>query len=259
MDLGLSGQRVIVTAGAGGIGLEIARGFVAEGARVAVCDIDRAALDRLAASDPGIFAAACDVADRDAGGRVLRRGDRLAGRARHPGQQRRHRRTHRPGRGYRPRGLGPLPDHLSDQPVQLRPAGGAAAAPVGQSVDRQPVVAGRPDGICPAQSLCGGEMGGDRLHPIAVDRTRPRPHPRQRRAARSRRRRPPAAGAGGQGAAAGRRASPRSRTRAFSATSIRDYVTPGQIADQILFVASPRGRTISGQALSVCGDTQMLT
>jgi len=25
-----------------------------------------------------------------------------------------------------------------------------------------------------------------------------------------------------------------------------------------VFVASPRGRTISGQALSVCGDTNML-
>ena len=46
--------------------------------------------------------------------------------------------------------------------------------------------------------------------------------------------------------------------RAFSYTSIRDYVTPEQIADQILFLASERGRTISGQAISVCGDTQML-
>ena len=31
-----------------------------------------------------------------------------------------------------------------------------------------------------------------------------------------------------------------------------------QIADQILFMCSPRGKTISGQAISVCGDTQML-
>ena len=45
---------------------------------------------------------------------------------------------------------------------------------------------------------------------------------------------------------------------AFSYTSIKDYVTPEQIADQILFLASPRGRTISGQAISICGDTQML-
>ncbi|MDB5629011.1 MAG: 3-ketoacyl-ACP reductase, partial [Tardiphaga sp.] len=45
---------------------------------------------------------------------------------------------------------------------------------------------------------------------------------------------------------------------AFSYTSIKDYVTPEQLADQILFLASPRGRTISGQAISICGDTQML-
>ncbi len=45
---------------------------------------------------------------------------------------------------------------------------------------------------------------------------------------------------------------------AFSYTSIKDYVTPEQIADQILLLASPRGRTISGQAISICGDTQML-
>ena len=35
-------------------------------------------------------------------------------------------------------------------------------------------------------------------------------------------------------------------------------VTPQQIADQIVFIASERGRTISGQAISVCADTQML-
>jgi NAD(P)-dependent dehydrogenase (short-subunit alcohol dehydrogenase family) len=46
--------------------------------------------------------------------------------------------------------------------------------------------------------------------------------------------------------------------RAFSYTSIKEYVTPRQIADQIVFLASPRGRTISGQDISVCGDTRML-
>jgi NAD(P)-dependent dehydrogenase (short-subunit alcohol dehydrogenase family) len=45
---------------------------------------------------------------------------------------------------------------------------------------------------------------------------------------------------------------------AFAATSIKEYVTPQQLADLVAFVASPRGRTISGQTLSVCGDTNML-
>jgi NAD(P)-dependent dehydrogenase (short-subunit alcohol dehydrogenase family) len=46
---------------------------------------------------------------------------------------------------------------------------------------------------------------------------------------------------------------------AFSYTSIKDYVTSEQIADQILFMCSLRGKTISGQAISICGDTQMLS
>ena len=47
--------------------------------------------------------------------------------------------------------------------------------------------------------------------------------------------------------------------RAFSFTSIKDYITAEQLADQIVFIASPRGRTISGQAISVDGDTGMLS
>jgi NAD(P)-dependent dehydrogenase (short-subunit alcohol dehydrogenase family) len=47
MDLALRGKRVFVTAGASGIGRAIATAFTAEGARVHVCDIDRAALDAL--------------------------------------------------------------------------------------------------------------------------------------------------------------------------------------------------------------------
>ena len=45
---------------------------------------------------------------------------------------------------------------------------------------------------------------------------------------------------------------------AFSYSSLKEYVTPQQLADVAMFAASPRGRMISGQALSVCGDTNML-
>lgn len=44
MELGLRDKRVLITAGAGGIGRTMADRFVAEGARVAVCDVDDAAL-----------------------------------------------------------------------------------------------------------------------------------------------------------------------------------------------------------------------
>jgi NAD(P)-dependent dehydrogenase (short-subunit alcohol dehydrogenase family) len=47
--------------------------------------------------------------------------------------------------------------------------------------------------------------------------------------------------------------------RAFSFTSIKEYVTARQLADQILFLASKRGATISGQAIAIDGDTRMLS
>jgi len=53
MELGLKGAKVIVTAGAAGIGRAILERFLAEGAQVATCDIDpdaltpREALERL--------------------------------------------------------------------------------------------------------------------------------------------------------------------------------------------------------------------
>jgi len=66
MDLGIKGLRVVVTAGAAGIGREVARTFMREGAQVQVCDVDREALAALATSDPKLKAALCDVSDRDA-------------------------------------------------------------------------------------------------------------------------------------------------------------------------------------------------
>jgi NAD(P)-dependent dehydrogenase (short-subunit alcohol dehydrogenase family) len=58
--------RVLVTAGGGGIGATIARAFHEAGARVHVCDIDRAALDRLCAEVPGLTASMADASvDRD--------------------------------------------------------------------------------------------------------------------------------------------------------------------------------------------------
>lgn len=54
--------RVLVTAGGGGIGAAMARAFHEAGGRVHVCDIDRAALDRLGAEHPGITTSMADAA-----------------------------------------------------------------------------------------------------------------------------------------------------------------------------------------------------
>ena len=58
-------QRVLVTAGANGIGLEIVRAYVQAGARVATCDIDLPALATLQAQHPSVTTLGCDVGHRD--------------------------------------------------------------------------------------------------------------------------------------------------------------------------------------------------
>ena len=57
--------KVLVTAGASGIGFEIARAFLASGARVYTCDIDSNGLDRAANALPGLETGVCDIGDRD--------------------------------------------------------------------------------------------------------------------------------------------------------------------------------------------------
>jgi NAD(P)-dependent dehydrogenase (short-subunit alcohol dehydrogenase family) len=62
-DPSLAGKRVLVTAGASGIGLAIARGFVQSGAKVLVCDIDENSLRRTQDTLPGIMTVVADVSD----------------------------------------------------------------------------------------------------------------------------------------------------------------------------------------------------
>jgi NAD(P)-dependent dehydrogenase (short-subunit alcohol dehydrogenase family) len=57
-------QRVLVTAAAAGIGREIARAFATTGAKVFVCDIDAAGLERLEQEMPEVLTATCDIANR---------------------------------------------------------------------------------------------------------------------------------------------------------------------------------------------------
>ncbi|HMM73701.1 MAG TPA: SDR family NAD(P)-dependent oxidoreductase, partial [Rhodocyclaceae bacterium] len=52
-------QRVLVTAGASGIGREIAAAFAAAGARVFVLDLDGEALAALASATPGVQTSVC--------------------------------------------------------------------------------------------------------------------------------------------------------------------------------------------------------
>ena len=57
-------QRVLITAGAAGIGREFARAFAATGAKVFVCDIDAQALEALAKEIPALLTRVCDMSRR---------------------------------------------------------------------------------------------------------------------------------------------------------------------------------------------------
>ncbi|MEW9586163.1 SDR family oxidoreductase [Paraburkholderia sp. DGU8] len=58
-------QRVLVTAGAGGIGRAVTHAFASRGAEVFVCDIDATGLDALALEINGVRTAVCDMSIRE--------------------------------------------------------------------------------------------------------------------------------------------------------------------------------------------------
>ena len=59
-------QKVLITAGASGIGRAMALRFARQGAKVFVVDIDAPALRALAQEQPGILTSVCDIGERNA-------------------------------------------------------------------------------------------------------------------------------------------------------------------------------------------------
>jgi NAD(P)-dependent dehydrogenase (short-subunit alcohol dehydrogenase family) len=257
MDLELNGLRVLVTAGGNGIGLAIARRFVAEGAKVHTCDADPTSLSALAASDPAIGSTQCDVSDRSAVDRLFAETlaklgglDVLVNNAGVAGPTSR---------------IEEMNPEDWDRCVEICLTGqfnctrlavphlrnstnasiiniSSAAGRLGFAM-RTPYAAAKWGVIGLTKSL-SIELGPDNIRVNAI---------LPGLVAGDRQRRVLEAKAQQRGISYAEM----ERT-AFSYTSIKDYVTPEQIADQILLMCSPRGRTISGQAISICGDTQML-
>ncbi|QUS40501.1 SDR family oxidoreductase [Tardiphaga alba] len=257
MDLTIKGLRVIVTAGANGIGLAIARAFANEGARVHICDVDRTALDALSSSDPQITQSHCDVSDRASVQRlfddataalggldVLVNNAGIAGptakvEEMHPDDWDRCLNICLTGQFNCTRLAVPLLRQSSNGSIVNL---SSAAGRVGFAM-RSPYAAAKWGVIGFTKSL-SIELGPDNIRVNAI---------LPGLVAGDRQRRVLEAKAQQRGISFAEM-----EKTAFSYTSIKDYVTPEQIADQILFLASPRGRTISGQAISICGDTQML-
>jgi NAD(P)-dependent dehydrogenase (short-subunit alcohol dehydrogenase family) len=257
MDLDIKGLRVLVTAGANGIGRAIARRFVSEGARVHTCDVDEMALTALASSDPAITSTPCDVSNRAAvkqlfaeavaklgGLDVLVNNAGVAGptskvEEMNPEDWDRCLEICLTGQFNCTRLAVPLLRQSKNASIVNI---SSAAGRLGFAM-RTPYAAAKWGVIGFTKSL-SIELGPDNIRVNAI---------LPGLVAGDRQRRVLEAKAQQRGISYAEM----ERT-AFSYTSIKDYVTPEQIADQILFMCSPRGKTISGQAISVCGDTQML-
>lgn len=258
MDLTIKGLRVLVTAGANGIGRAIARAFVAEGAKVHVCDVDEKALAALAESDPAITRSVCDVSDRKAVARLFEEAlaalgglDCLVNNAGIAGPT---------GRVDE---IAPedwdicvavdltgqfnctrlAVQHLKQSPnasiVNLSSQAGKHGFPL-----RSPYGAAKWGVIgftkalsaelgefgIRANAICPGLVDGPRIQSVIASKARSMNVSHEEMTA-----------------------------RLFAGVSIKQFVDPNDIAKQVVFLASPFASTISGQEISVCGDTRMLS
>lgn len=258
MDLQMNGLRVLVTAGANGIGRATARAFASEGARVHICDVDTAALAAMAQSDPAISQSVCDVSDREAvtrlfedAGKVLGGLDCLVNNAGIAGP------TGRvdeisvedwdrciaidlTGQFNCARLAVPMLKHSGNASmINLSSQAGKHGFPL-----RSPYGAAKWGviGFTKALSAELGEFGirvnailpglvdGPRIQSVIANKARSLNVSHEEMTA-----------------------------RLFAGVSIKEFVNPDDIARQIMFLASPFARTISGQEVSICGDTRMLS
>ncbi len=254
MDLHIEGLRVLVTAGAAGIGRAIVDAFAAEGASVFACDVDQAALETL---DPAIGRAPADVSDRRQVAAMMAAAiDHLGGLdvlVNNAGIA---------GPTGRVEAIDPEDwDRCVDVCLtsqfncvrlavpHLRASDNASIVNLSSAAGRHGFAMRTPYaaakwgviGLTKSLSIELGDAGirvnailpglvlGDRIRRVLEAK----------------------AGQSGLSFAEMER-------RALSYASIKQYITPRQLADQILFLASPRGRTISGQAIAIDGDTRML-
>jgi NAD(P)-dependent dehydrogenase (short-subunit alcohol dehydrogenase family) len=253
----IAGQRVIVTAGAAGIGRAVAAAFLGQGARVFICDVDKAALDEFRKAQPQAGTTVADIAEAsqvdrlfDEAGKALGGLDVLVNNAGIAGptgpveeiSQEDWRRTlaiNLEGQFLCTRRAVPL----------LRQSGGGCIINLSSAAGRfgfprrTPYAASKWGVIGFTKSLAV-ELGPDNIRvnailPGAVD------GPRIRRVI--------AAKAESVGVPVAEM-----EKRYVSQASLQRMVTADDIAGMAIFLASPAGYNVSGQALAVDADTQYL-
>ncbi len=257
MDMQIDGLRVLITAGAGGIGLETARAFAREGAKVFVCDVDAAALEAMKTSDPGVKGVICDVADRAAVARMFEEALAYLG-----GLDCLINNAGIAGPTARVEEMAPedwdrcievcltsqfnlarlavphLKQSTNASIINLSSAAGKngfalrspySAAKWGVVGFTKSLAIELGEFGVRANAILPGLVAGDRIRRVLEAKAQQYGRPFKEVEA-----------------------------QAFAYASIKDYILPQQLADQMVFIASPRGRTISGQAISIDGDTKML-
>ncbi|NIO40930.1 MAG: SDR family oxidoreductase [Burkholderiales bacterium] len=257
MDLGIKDLRVLVTAGGEGIGLKVAEAFLREGANVHVCDINRAALDALHKAHREISSSVCDVSDRvavatlfDEAIRKLGGLDCLVNNAGIAGPT-------GPVHEIDPEewdrclevcltgqfncvrlAVAHLKRSANPSIINLSSAAGRFGFP-----NRAPYAAAK-WGVVGFTKTLSMELGrcGIRCNAILPGTVEGK---RNREVIEAK------AKIVGKSAA-------EVRNEWLEKASIREMIQPEQLADMILFLASTRGRTVSGQAISIDGDLQAM-
>jgi NAD(P)-dependent dehydrogenase (short-subunit alcohol dehydrogenase family) len=258
MDLQIRGLRVLVTAGAGGIGRATARAFAAEGAKVHICDVDSEALAAMANSDPGVTQSVCDVSDRVAVAALM--DDAIAtlggldclvnnagiagptGRVDEidpadwdaclavdlTGQFNCTRLAVQRLKQSANASIVNLSSQAGKHGFPLRsPYGAAKWGVIGFT---KAIAAELGEFGIRANAICPGLVEGPHIQSVIANKARSLNISHEEMA-----------------------------QRLFAGVSIKRFVDPADIAKQIVFLASPFGKTISGQEFSVCGDTRMLS
>lgn len=250
------GKRVVVTAGAGGIGLAIVEALTAAGAAVHICDVDPAALAACAARS-GVTTTECDVSDEAGVDRLFADAARALG-----GLDALVNNAGIAGPTGAVEDLAPAAWHrcididLTGQFLcarratpMLKAAGGGAIVNMSSSAGRHgyafrtPYAAAKwgvigltqslakelgPAGIA-VNAILPGIVQGPRMKGVIDARARQVGVPYEEM-----------------------------ERQYLENVSLRRMVTPEDVANMALFLISPLGRNISGQSIGVCGNVETL-